>query len=105
MVRSAQNQIKRILKVRAREEAHRKVTKDGEVVEYTDNIYPTDSNILAAAAMVYDRYEPVKRDDAGAQAPATYIDLSRYNILVQAGDPVDNSSCQPPNSLLITKDE
>lgn len=80
-VKLASSQVKRILRARAREEVHRKATKDGEVVEYTDNIYPTDSNILAAASMVYDRYEPV-----GPQASEgignTYIDLSCVQVLV-----------------------
>lgn len=76
-VKLASSQIKRILKARAREEVRKKVLSSGEVVEYTDNIYPTDTNIIAAASMVYDRYEPVQRAD---QAPGTvinYLDLSQ----------------------------
>jgi hypothetical protein len=80
-VKLASTQIKRILKARAREEAHTKVTKDGEVIEYTDNVYPTDSNILAAASMVYDRYEPVKAQDAPG-ATIQHIDLSSYRVQI-----------------------
>ena len=82
--RLASNQIKRILKARAREEAHKKVTSTGQVVEYIDNIYPTDSNILAAASMVYDRYEPVKSQEQAQGQGNTYIDLSTYQVSIQA---------------------
>ena len=81
-VKLASNQIKRILKARAREEAHKKVTSTGEVIEYIDNIYPTDSNILAAASMVYDRYEPVKIQEQDKGSGNTYIDLSTYQVAV-----------------------
>ena len=83
LVRSAQNQIKRILTSEAREEAHTKVTGQGQVIEYTDNIYPTDTNILAAASMVYDRYEPVKPADQGSGQPQTYIDMTSITNNVQ----------------------
>lgn len=89
-VRLAETQVKRILRGRGREEAHQKVTKDGEVVEYTDNIYPTDSNIMAAAAMVYDRYEPVRpadQDSGQAQNPGTHVDLRQYQINVHVNKP------------------
>ena len=86
MVNAAQNQVKRILKGLAREEAHEKVTKTGEVVRYTENVYPNDSNILAAASMVYDRYEPVKGSEPDAGQGNTYIDLSHYQVQVN----VDN---------------
>lgn len=85
-VHLASNQIKRILKAQAREEAHTKATKDGEVVDYIDNIYPTDSNILAAAGMVYDRYEPVQSQEPGAGGGNTYLDLSSINIELSTGE-------------------
>jgi hypothetical protein len=99
----ASRQIKRILRARAREEAHTKVTKDGQVIDYTDNIYPTDSNIIAAAAMVYDRYEPIKSADPGQGAGNTYIDLSTYQIAVNVDKPVDRSSCQPIDGTIEAK--
>ena len=83
--RLASHQIKRILKARAREEAHKKVTSTGEVIEYIDNIYPTDSNILAAASMVYDRYEPVKSQEQDKGSGNTYIDLTSYQVTYQQG--------------------
>jgi hypothetical protein len=84
IARLASHQIKRILTARAREEAHTKVTSQGQVVEYTDNVYPTDSNILAAAQLVYDRYEPVKAADQGQAAGATYLDLSQITVNVSS---------------------
>ena len=101
LVRSAQNQIKRILTSGAREEAHTKVTGQGQVVEYTDNIYPTDANILAAASMVYDRYEPTRGQEQAQGGDITYLDLSMINVQVNtpsggasppmSRDAVDNS--------------
>ena len=82
LVSAAQNQVKRILKATPREEAHEKVNKAGEVVKWTDRIYPTDSNILAAASMVYDRYEPVKGSEPDQGQRNTYIDLSSYRVQV-----------------------
>ena len=42
-------------------------------------IYPTHSNKLAAASMVYDRFEPVKSNQAEAPQGNTYIDMSVIN--------------------------
>lgn len=95
IVSSAGFQIKRILKARAREEAHQKVTKEGQVINYIDNVYPTDSNILAAAAMVYDRYEPVQAQDPASGQGNTYIDLSSYRVQVNVDKAVDNAISQP----------
>ena len=35
------------------------VSKAGEVITYQDNIYPSHTNILTAAAMVVDRHQPI----------------------------------------------
>jgi hypothetical protein len=115
LVRSAQSQIKRILKNRARAEAHKKVTKDGQVVEYTDNIYPTDSNIIAAASMVYDRYEPAQSREQGGETNLTYIDLRGYilpdratiegNSLQEPVDMVGNGRSVATQAIDITTDD
>ena len=81
IVKSANNQIKRILAGEVREVPKQAVTKAGEVVDYTEVIAPSDTNILAAASMVYDRYEPVKGQSAGPTSN-TYIDLSNYDVKV-----------------------
>jgi hypothetical protein len=80
MVKAMSAQVKRILKARAREEAHTKVTAQGEIINYTDNIYPTDSNILAACAMVADRVEPIIHQNVNLNlnADLSPIDLSKY---------------------------
>ena len=65
MVKSAANQVKRILAGEVREIEQQVVTKSGQVVDYIEHIAPSDANILAAASMVYDRYEPVIKGDAG----------------------------------------
>jgi hypothetical protein len=87
----ASNQIKRILRNRAREEAHQKVTKDGQVVDYTDKIYPTDSNILAAAQMVYDRYEPTQAQEQAGSHTQTYIDMSSIQVQITRDNTSNNS--------------
>ena len=42
------------------------------------DIYPTHSNKLAAASMVYDRFEPVKSNQEATTINNTFIDLSHY---------------------------
>jgi hypothetical protein len=78
MVKAMTSQVKRILRNRAREEAHTKVTAMGQVVEYTDNVYPTDSNILAACAMVADRVDPIIHQSANLNlnVECSPVDLS-----------------------------
>jgi hypothetical protein len=81
MAKAMSAQIRRILKGRAREEAHQKVTSAGQVVDYTDNVYPTDSNILAACAMVADRVEPIIHQVANLNVnlDLSPVDLSVYD--------------------------
>ena len=43
------------------------------------DIYPTHSNKLAAASMVYDRFEPVKSQQTEANQVITHIDFSVIN--------------------------
>ena len=87
----AHRQIKRILRGKAREAAQEKINKAGEVVKIIEQIVPTDSNILAAAQMVYDRYEPVRGQEQGVGSGNTYIDLSTYTNTSISVQPVDNS--------------
>ena len=54
------------------------MTKAGQVVDYIETIAPSDSNILAAASMVYDRFEPVKSNQEATTINNTFIDLSHY---------------------------
>ncbi len=65
MVKPARNVLKDILQGKPRREDHTKATPAGEVVEYTDNVYPSHSNQIAVAAMVYDRYDPVRQAGVG----------------------------------------
>ena len=85
----AHHQIRRILAAQAREVARQKVTNDGQVIDYTEQIVPTDTNILAAASMVYDRYEPINGDGAAPEA-ITYLDFSAIQINV-SGAPAAQS--------------
>jgi hypothetical protein len=84
MAKLAHNQIKRILKGECRELDQQKVTKDGLVIDYKEVIAPSDTNIIAAATMVYDRYEPtIHRSESvnlNIEAP---IDLSRWSNKAQ----------------------
>lgn len=73
LVKAAHNQVQRILAAEPREITQQKVTKSGEVVEVIEVIAPSDTNILAAASMVYDRYEPVVKADAGNTINNTMI--------------------------------
>jgi hypothetical protein len=82
-VKSAHNQIKRILEAETRTLDQQKVTKDGQVVNYKETIAPSDSNILAAAAMVYDRFEPAKQpgDGSGGGLTVNVIPIAAQEII------------------------
>jgi hypothetical protein len=100
MARLASNVVKNVLKGKPTEQSKVSVTKDGEVIKYTDNIYPTHANQLQAATMVYDRIEPIKRDDAGSQAaPVAPVSV---NILFQ-GSPAQVSISTAPTPLPKTE--
>jgi hypothetical protein len=57
-----------------------KVTKDGDVVQYQEVIAPTVTNKVAAASLVYDRYEPVIKQVANINLnmDCSPVDLSKY---------------------------
>lgn len=78
MIKSANSQIKRILSGEVREITQQKATKDGQVIEYTEQIAPSDTNILAAAAMVYDRFEPAVRQTLNVNVEVDVVDMSVY---------------------------
>ena len=65
-----------------------KIDRNGQVVEITETIAPTVTNKLAAAAMVYDRYEPVVRQNLNVNVNQDVhpVDLSRYQNS-QSGGP------------------
>ncbi len=60
LVKLAQDVVLDTLKGEVTELQQEKVTSTGQRVEYIERIAPTVTNKLAAAAMVYDRFEPVK---------------------------------------------
>jgi hypothetical protein len=77
MVRLAHNVVKNVLKGMPQEQARRAATKDGQVIDYIDNIYPTHTNQLQAATMVYDRVEPVRKDtDTSTSAPVCPVSIN-----------------------------
>ena len=79
MAKLANNQVKRILKSQPREITKQILTKDGQVVDIIEQITPSDTNILSAAMMVYDRYEPTRAQEGSGNTYNTYIDLSNYS--------------------------
>jgi hypothetical protein len=80
MVKSAARVIKDVLDLKPIEIERTSVTKSGQVVEYTDNIYPTHTNALTAAAMVYDRVEPAIKQTANLNinCDISPVDLEAY---------------------------
>jgi hypothetical protein len=59
MVKLAHNVVRDVLQGKADEVTQQKLDRNGQVVEIIDKIVPTHTNRLAAAAMVFDRVEPV----------------------------------------------
>ena len=84
-VKAASSQIKRILAGEVREIDQQKVTKDGQIVDYTEKIAPSDTNILAAASLVYDRYEPVIKQSATINIDISAINLDDYRNKLACG--------------------
>lgn len=81
-VKAANSQVTRILSGETRSIPQQKVTKSGEVVEFTETIAPSDSNILAAAAMVYDRFEPTRQPEApGGGLTVNIIPIAAQEII------------------------
>lgn len=77
-IKSANSQIKRILSGETREITQQRATKDGKVVEFTEVIAPSDTNILAAASMVYDRYEPVVKQTLNVNVECDPVNLEAF---------------------------
>ena len=96
IVKLAHQVVRKTLKGEAIKYTQQKVTKSGEIVTYTETIAPSITNQLAAAGMVYDRYEPAKVGAPEGPRGNTYIDLSNYRVIVNNVDkPVDSVSYQP----------
>ena len=81
IVKNARSQIKRILEGEVRELPQQTVNKNGEVVHYTQTVAPSDTNILAAVSMVYDRYEPAIKQTANLNLniDCNPVDLSQWS--------------------------
>ena len=82
MAHLAHSQVKRILKSIPRRVKKEVVLKNGQTAEIIEQIVPSDTNILSAAMMVYDRYEPIRGGEDKDQCTQQYIDLSEYTVQV-----------------------
>ncbi len=95
-VKLAESQVRRILKAKAREVVKEKTVEVKEgietVKEITQYIHPSDSNILAAAGMVYDRYEPVRQLDGAGN---TQINIGQV-ITAEAGARIAEAMARLP---------
>lgn len=80
MVKLARNVVLNTLKGESREILQKKMSKNGEVVEFTEQISPTVSNQLDAAKMVYDRAEPTVHQNVNLNlnAELSPVDLEKY---------------------------
>ena len=103
LVKAANNQVRRILSGERREIEQQKVTKDGQVVNYTEVIAPSDTNILAAASLVYDRYEPVIKQAATINIDISAINLDDYRNKLACG--LQSNSAPNPQVIDVTQDK
>jgi len=80
IVKKAHNQIKRILDGESRESVKYHMDGENKVVDSVQEIIPSDTNILSAATMVYDRYEPLIQRSINLNASLDIhpVDLSDY---------------------------
>mgnify|MGYP003395182586 CR=1 FL=1 len=91
MAKSAHSQIKRILASEPREARKYHMEGEREVVDSIQEILPSDTNILSAATMVYDRYEPVVQRSVHLNVDLMDIhpvDLARYYRQVEGSEDV-----------------
>lgn len=81
VVKLAHSQVKRILKAEPRQVTRYKMEQGRPVVDSVQEVAPSDTNILAAAVMVFDRYEPVVQHSIQAKIDilAHPVDLSLYS--------------------------
>ena len=79
-VKLASKVIKNVLKGTAREDPKVSVTKDGQVVNYIDKTYPSHTNQIAVAQMIYDRVQPLIQRSINLNASIDFhpVDLSEY---------------------------
>jgi hypothetical protein len=89
MVKAAKSQIERILSGEAREIQQQKVNKDGQVVSYTEAFYPSDTNIISAVSMVYDRYEPVVQQTVNLNIDIDPVNLDQYRNKIATSEVID----------------
>ena len=78
VVKSAYSQVRRILQSEPREAIKYRMDGETKVAESIQEILPSDTNILAAASMVYDRYEPVVQQSVHVDMIIHPVDLSEY---------------------------
>jgi hypothetical protein len=77
-VKAAANQLSRILKAEPRSIKQQKINKDGEVIEYIEQISPPDSVIMTAIGEVYSRYQPATTQNLNVNVTVDPIDLGEY---------------------------
>ena len=81
IVKAAHRVVKNILAGEPRIEERTTVNKAGEVVQYTDNVYPPHTVMKATAEMVYDRYEPKQSEAPTVQGNSfTQININLPDI-------------------------
>ena len=77
-VKAAANQLSRILKAEPRSIKQQKINKDGEVIEYIEQISPPDSVIMTAIGEIYSRYQPATTQSINVSVTVDPIDLGDY---------------------------
>lgn len=78
-VKLAQNAITEILQGKGVEVTKTKIGDDGQLIEYTEETaIPTASNRIAAASLVYDRFEPAIQRTESVNINIDPVDLAKY---------------------------
>ena len=79
-IKLASKVIKNVLAGEAREDQKVSVTKDGQIVDYIDKSYPSHTNQIAVAQMIYDRVQPLIQRSININASLDIhpVDLSDY---------------------------
>jgi hypothetical protein len=80
IVKQAGKQIERILNGEVRVLTKQAVTKLGDVIDYKEEIAPSDTNIIAVASLVYDRVDPVINHNVNVNIGVPLLDLAVYGV-------------------------
>lgn len=103
VVNAAGKVLKDVLKGKPREEERKKVTPIGEVIEYTDKVYPSFQAQITVAQMVFDRLEPIRGTQETGPGITVTLDARTTERIAQLM--IRRPSCLPEPLVDLSNDQ